>query len=83
MKDFDDRYKSLKAFADKERERILETGKQLDECQIQLAPIEDLLRLTRRTLEEIALFDDNGDQGRQLIADIEVVFSKYFHRFSA
>ena len=72
MEELDDRYKSLKSFADKERERILETGKQLDECQIQLTPIEDLIRLTRRTLEERALFDDEDDQGKKLIADIEV-----------
>ena len=80
MKEFDDRYRSLKAFADKERERILEIGKQLDECQIHLTPIEDLIRLARRTLDETLLFDDDNDQGRKIISDIEV--SSYFFDFS-
>ena len=74
MRDLNDRYSSLNAFADKERERILEIGRQLDECQIQLTPIEDLIRLARRTLDEQALFDDDRDQGRKLIDDIEVMF---------
>ena len=80
MKEFDDRYRSLKAFADKERERILEIGKQLDECQIHLTPIEDLIRLARRTLDEKILLDDDNDHGRKIISDIEV--RSYFCDFS-
>lgn len=72
MTDLNGRFSDLNAFADKEKERILEIGKQLDECQIQLAPVEDLIRLARRTLDEQALFGDDSDKGRILIENIEV-----------
>lgn len=72
MNDYNERLTSLKEFADKEKERVVEIGKQLDECQIQLAPVEDLIRIARRTLHQQPLFGDEADAGRKIIDDIEV-----------
>ena len=72
MNDFGERLKGLNMFAVSEKERIIEIGKRLDECQIQLTPIEELIRVARRTIEEQALFGDDADRGQRVIEKIEV-----------
>ena len=72
INDFGERLKGLNMFADSEKERIIKIGKRLDECQIQLTPIEELIRVARRTMEEQALFGDDADRGQRVIEKIEV-----------
>ena len=72
MKVLNGRYEDLNSFADNEKQRILEVGKRLDACQIQLTPIEDLIRTAKRTMEEQTLFQDDEAKGKQLVDRIEV-----------
>ncbi len=73
-KEYRNRLDSLNRFTNNEKERIIEVGKKLDECQQRLSPIEDLVRSARRTIQEPLLFGDDQMKGKDLLRKIEVCY---------
>eukprot|EP00794_Sanderia_malayensis_P004727 gene4727-5350_t len=78
-KEYRARLDSLERFTSNEKERIIEVGKKLDECQERLSPIEDLVRNAKKTIHEPLLFGDDEVKGKDLlekISDLKNEFDK-------